>query len=298
LIGIADINPAAPGAAAAAGLVPAGGYITAGIPPRLNILRPYRGYNAINAIMSAFNSNYHSLQTSFTKRFTKTGDIGFAYTWSKNLTDNGSDRSNAPQNTYNWHAEYGRAFLDRRHIVTASYVYPLPFLSESSSPLKYVLGGWELSGIFTFNSGLPLTVTSSLGYDPGRLGSANNAASAAGVRPDLVADPNSGSGIRTINKWFNTAAFAEVPVGANRPGNAGRGIIDAPGITRWDFSLFKNFPVRERATIQLRGEAFNVLNHANFNTIPAMTALGNPIFGRITSARDPRQIQIAAKLVF
>ena len=298
LLGIADINQVAPGAAAAAGLVPAGGYITAGIRPRLNILRPYRGFNAINAVMSAFNSNYHALQTSFNKRFSKPGTIGFAYTWSKNLTDNGSDRSNAPQNSYNWHAEYGRATLDRRHVLTASYVYPLPFFVDSTSPSRYALGGWELSGIFTYNSGLPLTVTSSLGNDPGGLGSVNNAASTAGGRPDLVGDPNSGSDIHTINKWFNTTAFAEVPVGVYRPGNAGRSILDAPGIVRWDFSLFKKFPIRERASIQLRGEAFNVLNHANFSTSVAMTALGNANFGRITSARDPRQIQVAAKLVF
>jgi len=298
LIGIADINQVAPGAAAAAGLVPAGGYITAGIRPRLNILRPYRGFNAVNAIMSAFNSNYHALQMSFNKRFSKSGTAGFAYTWSKNLTDNGSDRSNAPQNSYNWHAEYGRATLDRRHVLTASYVYPLPFLADSSGPLKYALGGWELSGIFTYNSGLPLTVTSALGNDPGGLGSVNNAASLAGGRPDLVGDPSSGSGLRTINRWFNTAAFAEVPVGVYRPGNAGRGILDAPGIVRWDFSLFKKFPIRESASIQLRGEAFNVLNHANFNTSVAMTALGNANFGRITQARDARQIQVAAKLVF
>jgi hypothetical protein len=298
LIGIADINQVPPGAAAAAGLVPAGGYITSGIRPRLNALRPYRGFNAINAILSAFNSNYHGLQMSFNKRFSKSGNVGLAYTWSKNMTDNGSDRSNAPQNTYNWHAEYGRATLDRRHVLTASYVYPVPFLENSNSPLKYALGGWELSGIFTYNSGLPLTVTSSLGNDPGGLGSVNNAASSAGVRPDLIGDPNSGLNIRTIDKWFNTAAFAEVPIGANRPGNAGRSILDAPGIVRWDFSVFKKFPIRERASIQLRGEAFNVLNHANFNTSAAMTALGNANFGRITGARDPRQIQVAVKLVF
>jgi hypothetical protein len=297
LIGIADINQVPPGAALAAGLVPAGGYITSGIRPRLNILRPYRGFNAINSIMSAFNSNYHSLQTSYNKRFGTMGNIGVAYTWSKNLTDNQSDRSNAAQNTYSWHAgEYGRAFLDRRHVFTASYVYPLPFLVNSSSPLKYALGGWELSGIFTYNSGLPLTVTSSLGNDPGGLGSVNNAASTAVGRPDMVGDPNSGSDIRTINRWFNTAAFAEVPVGANRPGNAGRGILDSPGIVRWDFSVFKKFPIRERASIQLRGEAFNVLNHANFNG--PTVALGNANFGRILGARDPRQIQIAVKAIF
>jgi hypothetical protein len=297
LIGIADINQVPPGAAAAAGLVPAGGYITSGIRPRLNILRPYRGYNTINAIVSAFDSNYHSLQTSYNKRFGRQGNIGVAYTWSKNLTDNQSDRSNAAQNTYNWHAgEYGRAFLDRQHVLTASYIYPLPFLLNSSSPLKYALGGWELSGIFTYNSGLPLTVTSSLGNDPGGLGSVNNAASSAGGRPDMIGDPNSGSGIRTINKWFNTAAFVEVPVGANRPGNAGRGIIDAPGIVRLDFSIFKKFPIRERANIQLRGEAFDFFNHTNFNA--PTVALGNANFGKILGSRDPRQIQIAAKLVF
>ncbi len=296
LIGIADINQVAPGLAAAAGLVPAGGYITSGIRPRLNALRPYRGYNAINAIMSAFNSNYHSLQTSFNKRMRSSGDIGVAYTWSKNLTDNGSDRSNAPQNAYNWHADYGRATLDRRHVLTASYAYPLPFFKNQSGPLKQALGGWELSGIFTYNSGLPLTVTSSLGNDPGGLGSVNNASSAAGVRPDLIGDVNSGSDIHTINKWFNTAAFAEVPVGVVRPGNAGRSILDAPGIVRWDFSLFKTFTITERARFQLRGEAFNVMNHANFNA--PTVALGNANFGRILGARDPRQIQVAGKLMF
>ena len=296
LIGVVDINQVAPGAAAAAGLVPAGGYITAGIRPRLNSLRPYRGYNAINAILSAFNSNYHALQTSFNMRFSGSGFFGFAYTWSKNLTDNSSDRSNAPQNMYDWHAEYGRATLDRRHVLTASSVYPLPSLSRSSSLVKHALGGWQISGIFTYNSGLPLTVTSSLGNDPGGLGSVNNIASAAGVRPDLTGDPELASDLRTIDKWFNTAAFAEVPLGEHRPGNAGRSILDAPGIIRLDFSLFKQFPIGERVSLQLRGEAFNVLNHVNFNA--PNTALGNSNFGRILGSRDPRQIQVAAKLLF
>jgi hypothetical protein len=139
-------------------------------------------------------------------------------------------------------------------------------------------------------------VTSSLGNDPGGLGSVNNAASAAGGRPDLIDQANLPSNLRTVDRWFNTAAFAEVPVGANRPGNAGRGVVDAPGVVRWDFSLFKRFPLSERASIQLRGEAFNVLNRTNFNA--PTVALGNANFGRILGARDARQIQLAAKLVF
>lgn len=296
LIGIVDINQVPPGVAAAAGLVPATGYINSSVRPRLNALRPYRGYNAINMIYSGFNSNYHALQTTFSKRFSKTGQVAVSYTWSKNLTDNGSDRSNAPQNSYDWAAEYGLATLDRRHVFTASYVYPLPFFADQRGVAGYVLGGWELSGIITWNTGLPLTVTSSLGNDPGGLGSVNNSSSAAGVRPDAVGDPWAGAGLCTIDRWFNTAAFAEVPQGVYRPGNSGRGVIEAPGIARWDFSLFKQVPLKERFKLQLRGEAFNVLNHASFNA--PNTALGNANFGKILGARDPRQIQLAAKIVF
>ncbi len=297
LIGAIDLNEVPPGAAAAAGLVPAGGYITSGIRPRLNALRPYRGYNAVNMVESWFNSNYHGLQTSFNKRFGRNGTIAAAYTWSKNITDNNSDRSNAPANSYNWKADRGLATLDRRHVLTISYVYPLPFFKDGHGFAGQTLGGWELSGIYTWNTGLPAAISSSTGNDAGGLGAANNASSVAGYRPDATGiDPNSGPNVRTLNQWFNIAAFAEVPVGANRPGNSGRFVIETPGISRWDFSLFKTFHIKERLNFQVRGETFNVLNHANFNA--PTTAFGNPNFGKILGARDPRQIQLGAKLVF
>ncbi len=296
LLGIIDLNQVRPGAAAAAGLVPANGYITSAIRPRLNALRPYQGYNAINGLQTWFNSNYNGLQTSFQKRFGKSGTFNLAYTWSKSLTDNGSDRSNAPQNSYDWKSDYALSPLDRKHIFTASYVYPLPFMSHKRSVAAYILGHWEFSGIVTYNSGLPLNVTSSLGNDPGGLGSVNNASSAAGGRPDAIGDPFSGSDLGTIYKWFNTAAFAEVPVGQYRPGNVGRSVISSPGIVKWDCSIFKQIPLGERVKFQIRGEAFNVLNHANFNA--PTTALGNANFGKILGARDPRNIQLGAKLTF
>lgn len=296
LIGAIDINEAPPGAAAAAGLFPASGYITSALRPRLNILRPYRGYNAVNMVESWFNSNYNGLQTSFTKRFGKNGTLGVAYTWSKNITDNNSDRSNAPANSYNWKDDRGLATLDRRHVLTASYVYPLPFFKDNHGPAGYALGGWELSGIYSWNTGLPGAISSSTGLDAAGLGAANNASSLAGYRPDVVGDPNSGANIRNIYRWFNTAAFAEVPAGANRPGNSGRFIIETPAISRWDFSLFKQFHLKERVNLQVRGESFNVLNHANFNA--PTTTFGSPNFGKILGARDPRQIQLGAKVVF
>jgi hypothetical protein len=133
-----------------------------------------------------------------------------------------------------------------------------------------------------------------LGNDPGGLGIIGP--SAAGPRPDAVGDPNAGADLKTLNRWFNTAAFAEVPIGVFRPGNAGRGIMTAPGIVRWDISVFKQIPIGERMRVQIRGEAFNALNHTNFN--PPTTALGNANFGRIQGARDPRNIQLGAKFVF
>ena len=91
------------------------------------------GYNAINAIESAFDSNYNSLQVGFAQAASAARAWpGLSYTWSKNLTDNASDRSNAPQNSYNWHeGEYGPATLDRTQVFTANYVYTIPFFAKA-----------------------------------------------------------------------------------------------------------------------------------------------------------------------
>ncbi|MBV9746847.1 MAG: adenylyl cyclase, partial [Acidobacteriia bacterium] len=126
LLGIVDINEAYPGVALTTGLhAPNGNTVfTTADTPNINAVRPYLGFNTINAIETAFDSNYHSLQVGFRKQFAAAGLIGAAYTYSKNLTDNWSDRSNAPQNSYNWHeGEYGPAMLDRTHVFTLNYVY-------------------------------------------------------------------------------------------------------------------------------------------------------------------------------
>jgi hypothetical protein len=117
-----------------------------------------------------------------------------------------------------------------------------------------------------------------------------------GGRPDIVGDPNSAAP-HTIAQWFNPAAFAAVPTGEIRPGNEPRGTIIGPGYGRWDAALFKNTKISERFTLQFRAEALNVLNHTNLNN-PASTSLTSGVFNKITSARDPRQLQLALKLIF
>ena len=144
---------------------------------------------SINALETAFDSNYHSLQVSFRKNFRGAGLLNLSYTWSKNLTDNGSDRSNAPQNTYNWHdGEYGPYPGDRRQVFTLNYVYTIPIFRNGHGVVAQVLRGWELSGILSTYTGAPFTVTTS-SVDPAGLGILSGG-SQASLRPDMVCDPN------------------------------------------------------------------------------------------------------------
>jgi hypothetical protein len=296
LLGIVDINQAVPGAALAAGLHAANGntVFTTADDPKINAIRPYLGYNAINAIRAAFDSNYHSLQAGFRKQFASAGLVGVAYTWSKNLTDNGSDRSNAPQSSYDWHnGEYGPATLDRTQVLAVNYVYTLPIFRNTHGLAAYALKGWQVTGIVSLYTGSPFTVTTS-SVDSAGLGLLGN--SAASARPDMICDPNSG-GARTITQWFNTACFVPTPQGQVRPGNAGRGVVRGPGFENWDAAAMKNFALGERAHLQLRGEAFNTLNHANPNGFGS-TNITSTLFGQITSFRAPRRLQLALKLTF
>ena len=227
LQGIVDINQAFPGVALAAGLHQPNGdtRFTTTDDPRINAVRPFIGFNAINAIRTAFDSNYHSLQTHVRKRFGN-NLVDVAYTWSKNLTDNGSDSGTAPQNSYNWHdGEYGPYPGDRKHVFTANYVYTLPFFAQGRGIKHQVLGGWETTSIVTAYTGTPFTVTTS-SVDPAGLGLLGS--SAASSRPDMICDPRANEPKQFTTRtgvgqptWFNTACFQPVPNGAVRPGNAG-----------------------------------------------------------------------------
>ena len=174
LLGIVDVNEAPPGVALAAGLhtvTTANPTIfTTADDPRINAVRPYLGFNAINTLLTAFDSNYSSLQVQFRRTFRDAGQFNASYTWSKNLTDNGSDRSNAPQNSYNWHdGEYGPYTGDRKQVLTLNYVYTLPIFKKSRNVLGLAFGGWQLSGLASFYTGAPFTVTTS-SLDPAGLG--------------------------------------------------------------------------------------------------------------------------------
>ena len=307
LLGVVDLNQVAPGVALAAGLhqvtTPADTRFTTTDDPRINAVRPYLGFNAINAEETAFDSNYHSLQIHARKNFGSVGLVDVAYTWSKFLTDAGAD-STAPQSSYNWHeGEYGPSPLDRQQVLAINYIYTIPAFAHSKGVLHHALGGWEVTAIPTAYSGTPFTVTTS-SVDPAGLGLIGNSASSS--RPDMVCDPRANQPKQFTNSlgagkptWFNTACFQPVPNGAVRPGNAGRGVVRGPGYFNVDASLSKNFGLmkEDRMKLQLRGEAFNILNWVNPGAFASVSQISTS-FGEINSFRAARRIQIAAKLIF
>lgn len=263
----------------------------------LDQIRPFRGYRSITMLTPQFNSNYHSMQALFQHRFSSS-QLNVAYTWAKNLTDNQTDRSTAPMDSYRIRLDRGRATLDRRHIFTANYIYDVPWFNKRHDFVGNVLGGWELSGIVSFQTGLPFTGLGA-NFDPSGLG--NVPALVAGNRPQTLCDPNNG-GAQTFLQWFNTGCFQLNPTSGVAPNgnvesNTGRGTVNGPPTKRFDFSVFKNIRIGEGSKkIQLRGEAFNIFNHTNFRAI--QTNVTSAVYGQVTTVRDPRTIQLGAKFIF
>ncbi|MDE3178234.1 MAG: carboxypeptidase regulatory-like domain-containing protein, partial [Acidobacteriota bacterium] len=255
----------------------------------INLARVYPGYAGFTWYENSVNSNYNSLQASL--RFSNWHGFtsGLAYTYSHCLDYQDNDNAGNINNAYNVAAEYGNCGFDIRHMLVINYVYSLPIFNHATGVKRTMLGGWQLSGITTFYSGIPLTV--GIGGDSARCG-------CGGYRANLIGAPNSGP--KTLGEWFNTAAFG--PLTAGDFGDGARNIVYGAGINNWDVSLFKNFagipfPVnKEGATLQVRLETFNTFNTTQWNRFG--TGFGNGNFGKATGTRLPREIQLGAKFIF
>lgn len=298
LPGMEDINQPLPGQYVTA-LAPYGvtipvSYTTT---PQLNYIRPYRGYDAINSYEPVFSGNYNSLQASLQQHFKKDSFLNINYTWSQALTDATGDGA-TPQNTYDPHAEYGPSGLDIRNVFNANYVYLLPFYEDQAGVLGHLLGGWEVSGIVNAYSGFYATVYQFFD-DPAGQGVIDGNSFSAG-RPDQISNPNKATAtsgkIHTFNQWFNTSAFALVPAGQARPGNAHNGSVIGPGWQNWDVSLFKNTNITNRVSTQFRAETYNTFNHVNPTAFGTAFQIG--LYGQVYAVQNPRVMQLAMKLYF
>ena len=272
---------------------------------------PYQGYASFEDRIPGYNSNYNSLQVSLNSRNYHGLTYGIAYTWAKTMTNQSNDRGTETYDTYDLNHDYGAADFNQPQTFVANYVYDLPFFANQPGVVGHILGGWEVSGITQFLSGMSQTVTQFLdnfnssdcavittyinpanvcpttGLYPDGL---NMDASDIAPRPDLIAPVKKA---KTQYNWFSASSFADA---WGHFGSAGSGVLVGPGLNLWDLSAMKNIQVGEHAHFQLRGEFFNAFNHNSFNSVNTISDEGS--FGQANGTHDPREIQLGGKFYF
>jgi hypothetical protein len=284
----------------------------------VDFLRPYQGFGNIQYIEPAASSNYHSLQMSLNRRYTKGLLLGVNYTWSKVLGTQTNDLPGvagfgAPHNIDNRRANYGVLDFDRPHNFNINFVWDLPKATDNAG-LGYALNGWQLSGIYRYQTGGPYNVFPNVaglsGY--GLTGTAQ----VEGARIVLLKNPgkgNSGDPLRMLD----TSAFAAPSVGS-QGFESGRNFLRVGPINSWDLALSKEFRVKERLRFEVRLDAFNALNHTQFDGVNSTANFASPGsatitnlpfnssgalvningFGTVSSVRPPRNMQLSARFQF
>jgi hypothetical protein len=283
LIQPVDINRPSPAAVVAAG--------------NLNLAAPFPGYTVststsaggINMRQTTAYSNYWGILTQFRHEGGRAGSYTLNYTLSRSRATASNDRDGVdiPQNPNDLKAEYADARTDRRHIFNATYILELPFFRDSSNGLlKASLGGWQIAGYTTLQSGPPVSRV---------VESTNN--DRRGMYADQVGDP--GAGDQQFPFWINAAAFQ--PAQDGNYGNSKRAAFRLPGRNQTDLALSKNFYPMGDKRLQFRADFINAFNHTQWLAVDnscavLLTTCETSTFGQITSTRNPREIQLSLKL--
>ena len=236
---------------------------------------------------NGLNNNYNSLQTNVAKRFS--GGLSFtaAYTYSKSLGV-GDDQGGFIVQT-DIRRNYGPTSYDRTHMFVSSHIFELPF--GAGKPYlqnglgRYVLGGWQLNGIFRWVSGAPFTPVADA--TPCNCPGNNNFA-------DVIEPVEYLGGTGRGLLWFDKTSFTAP--GPNRFGNAGRNSVRGPGFVNYDLSLFRNFALAERARLEFRAEAYNLTNTPRWGN--PVNNVNNADFGQILTASGERELQFALRFTF
>jgi len=252
-----------------------------------NAVVPYLGFGSIRQGENSENAHYNSMQLTVRSQF-KDLSLQGSYTLSRSIdpdTGFGSDNGNVVYDPYNRNLYTGPSFTDATHIGVVSFVYDIPLFRNSTPLTKGVLGGWQLSGVWSIQSGFPLNITLGGTYASNGLpgGQATNV-------PNFTGD---GGLTHSASQWITGAGFASPDPGVW--GNYNRQ-LRGPGRNNWNIAMFKNFAIRERARFELRFESFNTFNHTQLNGI--QTSYASSQFGIPNSAWDPRQLQLGAKFLF
>jgi hypothetical protein len=259
------------------------------------LLKPYPEYTTVSLYRNNVgNTQYRGLTAKVEQRLAHGFSYLVSYTRSR-LRDDASSVFDASiltgpvanypvADSFNRHLERDYSSGDIPHVFVASGVWNLP--SFGRGPLGRLASDWMLSAIVTLQSGMPFAITQQTNF---------NAFAGFGTqRPNLVGDPNLPEDERTTTRWFNTAAFTAAP--QFTLGNASRNPVRGPGYRNVDVALSRRVPLRGRTTLELRAEAFNLLNTPSFGNPNGV--VGSASFGSITTAGDPRVVQLAVKYGF
>lgn len=273
---------------------------------------PDPSFGPITWVDPAGNNHYNGLSLRFEHRFTQGLYILNSFTWAKAIGDSEQALeyfSNAtaatPQNIYNLGAEVGPSSFDVKLLNVSSVVYDLPFgkgakyFSNVNPVVNQLIGGWELTGINTANTGLPVNVYYSPASTTDVTGLTAEYRGEAFLRPNVYCNGAIGSNGQSVTQMLLTyfAGCTFTTPGPNAPfGNLGRNAFRGPDLEQWDLAVNKNFFLTERFKLQFRSEFFNILNHTNF--APPNQQSNSTSFGTITSTFPARQIQFGLKLLF
>ncbi len=234
-------------------------------------------------------TNYNALQAKLNRRYSNGFLLTTSYTYSKSI-DYCSDRVCTPFNQWNFALDRATSDFNHTQVFTQSFLYELPFgKGKTWMPGgigSWLLGGWQLNGIFTVQTGAPLDIQ----YSAASLNTPfiNN-------RPNVNGPVKVFGRVNAGSPWFDISAFSAPQSGSF--GNVGRNILVGPDLVNLDFSVFRKFPIREKTTLEFRAESINLTNTPHFNN-PGGT-FGSAAFGMITSAQnDSRVVQLGAKLWF
>jgi len=278
--------------------------INAAAPGAGNAGRPYAylGRTADTNMWDGYlSANYHSLQTTINKQFSKGLLVKGAYTWSKaiNMTDDDGWAAVG----WNWGPVFNRnralAGYDRNHVFQIGWVYELPFGTGkqwlNNGPIKHVLGNWQVNGLMAAYTGVPFTITAP--------GSSLNAPGNTQTADQVIASVSRPGLIGSAGRYYDITAF-KAPTDPGRFGTTGRDILRNPGMWNTDLSLFKVIPIRETKSLEFRTEFYNLPNTSHFGADNSRsgafgsTDVSNPNFLRVTSAFGERQIRFALKFKF
>ena len=258
----------------------------------INSRRLIPGFGNLQNISSRANSTYHALQVEATKRLSHGFSVQGAYTFSKALDQASAIAlGGAVPNVFNLGSQWGRSDFDARHVMALSWIWDLPRFTAAAAPLRWIAGGWELSGLLTARTGQPLNIVT--GQDNALSGTPNQ-------RPNLIGNPRLSPDrprSELVAAWFDRSAFANPAQGTY--GNFGRNVLDAPGNFSLNAGVFKSFPLpwREGMRFEFRTEFFSLTNTPNFSN-PNTSLSAGANMGRITGAGGARVIQFAAKMLF